>query len=84
MVHPWMQGIVVVQAEEEEPPPPVQEEVIEVVNILALNGTSNIISLGEDNRNSDTVCYGCNRYDPLEYIEVDKSSLNDEHEKLTV
>ena len=44
IVHPWMQGIVVVQGEEEEPPAPVVEEVIEVVNILALNGTStNII-----------------------------------------
>ena len=68
MVHPWMQGIVVVQGEEEEPPPPpVQEEIIEVVDILALSGTSNIIFLtGAD------------------YVEVDKSSLNDEHEKLTV
>ena len=67
MVHPWMAGTVVVQGEEEEPPPPVQEEVIEVVNILALNGTSNIILLtGTD------------------YLEVDKSSLNDEREKLTV
>jgi len=40
---------------------------IEVVDILALNGTSNIIFLtGTD------------------YVEANKSSLNDEHEKLTV
>jgi len=68
MVHPWMQGQVVVQGEEEEEAPEqIEEEMIEVADILALNATSNIIQLSD-----------------AEYLWVDKPSLNDVYEKLTV
>jgi len=67
MVHPWMQGQVVVQAEEEEVSEPIEEEVVEVADILSLNATSNIIQLSD-----------------AEYVWVDKPSLNDVYEKLTI
>jgi len=67
MVHPWMQGKVVVQGEEEEPAEPTEEKMIEIVDILALNATSNIIQLSD-----------------AEYVWIDKPSLNDVYEKLTI
>ncbi len=67
MVHPWMVGQIVVQPKEEVAPEPIGEEVVEVVDILALNATSNIIQLSD-----------------AEYLSVDKPSLNDVYEKLTI
>jgi len=67
IVHPWMVGQIVVQPAEEVAPEPIVEEVVEVVDILALNATSNIIQLSD-----------------AEYLRVDKPSLNDVYEKLTI
>jgi hypothetical protein len=62
-----MVGQIVVQAEEEEVSEPIEEKVVEIVDILALNATSNIIQLSD-----------------AEYVWVDKPSLNDIYEKLTI
>jgi len=85
MVHPWMQGQVIVEVEEVVEQGENENEIIEVVDVLEIDESSynveKIIFLNQDIDHKPTNII---MLDGENHLEIQKTSLNEQIDKLTV